>query len=346
MKKTAKEIADLVRGELRGDDEKVLQSVASLKNAGPHDLAYADERFHAEVLKGNGGCVIVSSGNFPNRTVISVTHPKLAFARAAHVLMAVENEARAIHPTAVIAPAASIGTNVKIGPFAVIERGAAIGNDSIIEAGCYIGLNSRVGAGSLIYPHVVIYHDVQIGNRVIIHAGAVIGADGFGFVRDQKEYVKFPQSGRVIVEDDVEIGANTCIDRGSLETTVIRNGVKLDNLIQIAHNVEIGENTVIAAQTGISGSCRIGPESVIGGQVGMGEQASLDRGTIIGGQGGVLKGKRVKGGEVLFGTPVRPLKDFLSEQAHLARLPQIYEEFRKFRKEWEDSKKKPLNKDI
>jgi UDP-3-O-[3-hydroxymyristoyl] glucosamine N-acyltransferase len=161
---------------------------------------------------------------------------------------------------------------------------------------------------------------VEIGNRVIVHSGAVVGADGFGFVKDGKTHVKFPQAGKVIIEDDVEIGANTCIDRGSLETTIVRRGTKLDNLIQIAHNVEIGEHTVIASQTGISGSSTLGSECVIGGQVGIGEHARLDNKTIIGGQGGVLNGKHVRGGEVLWGTPVRPLREFLLQQAYLARL--------------------------
>src|SRR5262249_35702483 len=148
----------------------------------------------------------------------------------------------------------------------------------------------------------------QVGNRVIIHAGAVIGADGFGFVKDGAANVKFPQAGKVVIEDDVEIGANTCIDRGSLAVTTVKRGVKLDNLIQIAHNVEVGEHTVIAAQTGISGSSTLGAECVIGGQVGIGEHAHLDDKTIIGGQGGVLNGKHIRGREVLWGTPVRPLK--------------------------------------
>jgi UDP-3-O-[3-hydroxymyristoyl] glucosamine N-acyltransferase len=167
---------------------------------------------------------------------------------------------------------------------------------------------------------VVVYGGVEIGDRVIVHAGAVIGADGFGFVKDGAAHVKFPQVGKVIIEDDVEIGANTCIDRGSLETTIIRRGVQLDNLIQIAHNVEIGEHSVIAAQTGISGSSTLGAQCVIGGQVGIGEHARLDDNTIIGGQGGVLNRKHVRGGEVLWGTPVRPLKEFLLQQAVLARL--------------------------
>jgi UDP-3-O-[3-hydroxymyristoyl] glucosamine N-acyltransferase len=167
---------------------------------------------------------------------------------------------------------------------------------------------------------------VEIGNDVVIHSGSVIGADGFGFVRDGDRYVKFPQVGRVVIEDNVEIGANTCIDRGSLETTIVRRGAKLDNLVQVAHNVEIGANTVIASQTGISGSSSIGANSVIGGQVGIGEHARLDDNTIVGGQGGVLNDKHVRAGVVLWGTPVRPLKDVLEQQAALARLPKLLKE--------------------
>jgi len=340
MKRTVKELADLVGGDLRGDGQLILASVASLKNAGPNDLSYAEEKFHEAVLSAEAGCVIVGSGEFAGKTTILVRNPKLAFARAASVLLTDDNESRSIHPTAVVAHDAVIGQNVKIGAGAVIESNTAIGDHTIVEAGAYVGRNARIGESCTIYPHVVIYHDVEIGNGVIIHAGAVVGADGFGFVRDGMKQVKFPQAGRVIIEDDVEIGANTCIDRGSLETTIVRRGVKLDNLVQVAHNVEIGENTVIAAQTGISGSCTIGAQSMIGGQVGIGEQATLAAGTIIGGQGGVLNGKRIKGGALLWGTPVRPLKEFLLQQAHLARLPKIYEELQKLRKEWEEFKTK------
>ena len=204
-----------------------------------------------------------------------------------------------------------------------------VGEGTRIGAGCYVGNGTTIGRNCLVYPRVVVYANVEIGDNVIIHSGAVIGADGFGFVKEGQRNVKFPQVGRVVIEDDVEIGANTCIDRGSLETTIIRRGAKLDNLIQIAHNVEIGENTVIAAQTGISGSSTVGPNSMIGGQVGIGEQARLDANTIIGGQGGVLNGKHIRGGEVLWGTPVRPLKEFLEQQALLARLPRIIAEIKK-----------------
>ena len=340
MTMTAQEIASLVGGELNGNAVTPLNSVASLKNSGPSDLSYAEDKFHDDAATSKAGCIIVSTLKLPGQTTILTRNPKLAFARAAQALLSVDTGLRSIHPTAVIASTARIGTNVKIGPCAVIEDGATIGDHSVVEAGSYVGRQARIGEHCMIYPRVVLYAGVSVGSRVIIHSGSVIGADGFGFVRDGSKYVKFPQAGSVVIEDDVEIGANTCIDRGSLETTVIRQGVKLDNLVQVAHNVEIGENTVIASQTGISGSSTIGPQSIIGGQVGIGEHATLERGTIIGGQGGVLNGKRVKGGEVLWGTPVRPLKEFLSLQAHVSRLPKLAEEIRRLRAEWDEFRKK------
>ena len=320
MRRTAQEIAEYVGGEVHGNRVAVLESVASLKNAGPNDLSYAEEKFHEEVAASHAGCVIVRSGEWASKTVIIARNPKLAFARAAAWLLTESNDDVGIHPSATVAPDAKIGDRVKVGAAAVIESGAMIGDSTVIEAGCYIGKGTTIGNNCTVHPRVVIYKNVAIGNRVIIHAGAVIGAEGFGFVNDGAAQVKFPQVGKVVIEDDVEIGANTCIDRGSLETTVIRRGVKLDNLIQIAHNVEVGENTVIAAQTGISGSSTIGARCLIGGQVGIGEHARLDDNTIIGGQGGVLNGKHVHGGEILWGTPVRPLREFLLQQAHLARL--------------------------
>jgi len=319
MKRTAEEIASFVGGELKGNASAVLKSVASLKNAGPDDLSYAEEKFNDDVNATRAGCVIVRSGDFPNKTVVYSKQPKLAFAKAAVWLMAEDSDDVGIHPSAVVAPDAKIGDRVRIGPGAVIDAAARIGDGTVVEAGCYIGKKTSIGRDCTLYPRAVIYRGVEIGNRVIIHAGAVIGADGFGFVKDGDAYLKFPQIGKVVIEDDVEIGANTCIDRGSLETTIIRRGVKLDNLIQIAHNVEIGEHTVIASQTGISGSSTLGGQCVIGGQVGIGEHAHLDANTIIGGQGGVLNGKHVRGGEVLWGTPVRPLREFLKQQAYLAR---------------------------
>jgi UDP-3-O-[3-hydroxymyristoyl] glucosamine N-acyltransferase len=320
MKRTAQEIAVYVGGTLQGNPAAVLDSIASLKNAGPNDLSYAEDKFQDEVEVSRAGCVMIRSGGAPDRNFIFVENPKLAFARAAAWLLTEGSDEAAIHPSATIAPNAQLGENVKIGPNVVVEGGAIIGDSSTVEAGCYIGKGAKLGMSCKLYPRVVLYSDVEVGDRVVIHAGAVIGADGFGFVRDGKSHVKFPQIGRVIIENDVEIGANTCIDRGSLDTTIIRQGVKLDNLIQIAHNVQIGEHTLIAAQTGISGSSTVGANCLIGGQVGIGEHARLDDNTVIGGQGGVLNGKHIRGGQILWGTPVRPLRDFLLQQACLARL--------------------------
>jgi len=321
MKRTAEEIAGFIGSEIVGDRGVILESVASLQNAGPKDLTYAEEKFLSDVNASRAGCVIVRGGEWPNRTVIISANPKLAFARAAKWLLDEPVDDVGIHPSATVAPDARIGEGVKIGAAAVIESGVVIGKSTVIEAGCYIGKKTTIGDDCVLYPRVVIYKDVTIGNRAIIHAGAVIGADGFGFVRDGKSHVKFPQAGKVVIEDDVEIGANTCIDRGSLETTIVRRGAKLDNLIQIAHNVDVGEHTVIAAQTGISGSSVVGANCLVGGQVGIGEHARIDDNAIIGGQAGVLNGKRVRARDgILWGTPVRPLKQFLLEQAHLAKL--------------------------
>src|SRR5215831_9573930 len=202
MKRTAKEIADYVGGDLRGDRLAVIDSVASLKNAGPSDLTYAEEKFYPEVSQSQAGCVIVQSGDWTSKTVIVSKNPKLAFARAAAWLLAEMSDDIGIHPSATVAPDAEIGEGVKVGPAAVIESGVVVGNHTVIEAGCYVGKRSRIGQSCTLYPRAVIYKDVEMGNRVIVHAGAVIGADGFGFVRDGESHVKFPQVGRVIIEDD------------------------------------------------------------------------------------------------------------------------------------------------
>src|SRR5262245_424399 len=195
MKRTAQEIARYIAGELRGSGEVTITSVASLKNAGPADLSYAEDKFHDEIKTSRAGCVIVSSGDFHDRTVIVARNPKLAFARAAGWLLEPEKDHAGIHPSAVVAPDARIGNNVNIGPLVVIDSGAFIGDGTVVESGVYVGRNSRVGKDCVLYPKVVIYSDVEIGSRVIIHAGAVVGADGFGFVNDGKAHVKFPQVG-------------------------------------------------------------------------------------------------------------------------------------------------------
>jgi UDP-3-O-[3-hydroxymyristoyl] glucosamine N-acyltransferase len=311
MTRTAAEIAVFVNGQLHGDGNAALESLASLKNAGPADLTYAEEKFHSEVPASRAGCILVDRNAFPGRTVIVVPKPKIAFARAAVLFAEPPAAGPAVHPTA------------------VIEADAVVGEGTRIGAGCYVGHKVKIGRNAVLHPRVVVYAGAEIGNNVIIHAGAVIGADGFGFVWDGERQIKFPQIGRVIIEDDVEIGANTCIDRGSLEATIIRRGAKLDNLIQIAHNVEVGEHTVIAAQTGVAGSSTIGPRSALAGQVGVAERVTLEPGTIVGAQAGIPNDKRLHGGEVYWSTPARPLKQVLEQQAALGRLPRLLKELRK-----------------
>jgi UDP-3-O-[3-hydroxymyristoyl] glucosamine N-acyltransferase len=267
------------------------------------------------------------------RNVIFSDNPKLDFARAAAYLHPRAESSGKRHPTAVIHPEAQIAENVEVGPFAVVEAEARIGPGTILHAGVTVGRGSCLGSECLVYPGVVLYPGAQIGNRVILHAGVVVGSDGFGYVSDETRYWKFPQVGGVILEDDVEIGCNTTIDRGSLGTTRIGAGTKIDNLVQIAHNVDIGMHVVIAAQTGISGSTVIEDHAVIGGQVGFGDHARVQKGAVIGSKAGILPGKIVRGGDVYWGVPVRPLREYKRLNALFGRLPEMKAELDALKKE-------------
>jgi len=231
-----------------------------------------------------------------------------------------------LHPTAVIAPGARIGERVEIGPHVVIMEGVEISSGTRIGAGCFLGRESSLGEGCTLYPNVTIYHQVRIGNRVTIHSGAVIGADGFGFVLADGRYEKFPQIGRVEIGDDVEIGANCTIDRAALGVTSIGEGTKLDNLVHVAHNCRIGRHVVVAAQTGFSGGVVVEDYAVIGGQVGIGDKAKIESRAVLGSGCGVLTSKVIRSGQVVWGTPARPLKEYLEMLAHLGRLPELREE--------------------
>ena len=254
--------------------------------------------------------------------MLVVAHPKLAFAQAARLLQAAP-QATGVHPQAFVAGSASLGERVSIGAFAVIGDNAVLADDVRVDAGAVIGEGSRLAAGCHIYPRAVLYPGVMLGERVRVHAGAVLGSDGFGYVRDVATgaYLQFPQQGTLVVEDDVEIGANTAIDRGALAETRIGRGVKLDNLVHVGHNVQIGQNVVIAAQTGISGSSRLGNGAIVAGQVGIADHVTIGAGTILGAQCGVPSNKRIEGpGTLFWGTPARPIAQYLKELAMLARL--------------------------
>jgi UDP-3-O-[3-hydroxymyristoyl] glucosamine N-acyltransferase len=250
------------------------------------------------------------------------SRPRFDFARAGQLMHPVEPPT-GIHSTASIAVGATYGSRLSIGPYVVIEKGAVIGSDCQIGAGAVIGAGAIIGSECHIYPRVVIYPGTQLGDRVVVHAGAVLGSDGFGYVRDEQTGVQvpFPQQGSLVIEDDVEIGANTTIDRGALEVTLIARGAKIDNLVHIGHNVQVGEHAVLAAQVGISGSSTIGAGAVLAGQVGIGDHAAVGEGVILGGQGGVLPHKTLKGsGELFWGTPAKPVRQYLRELASLSRL--------------------------
>ena len=331
MKRTAGELADFLGGRLVGAFGEAIENVADLETAREGDLSYAEPRYQDRVTSSRASCVLVSGGEFPEKTTIVVENPKVAFVRAAEWLRPQERPSPGIHGTAVVGADAELADTAVVGPHVVIEDGVRIGAFTVIRPGCYIGLGCKIGAECVVHANVVIYAGASIGDRVVLHAGAVIGSDGFGYVRDGQSLLKFPQLGQLVLEDDVEVGANTTIDRGSLGRTVIEAGTKLDNLCHIGHNVRIGGRTVIAAQTGLSGSCSIGADSMVGGQVGVGEGAQIDEGAVIGGQSGVLNGKHARSGQVLWGTPARPLKDIKLQHAYVARLPRMAKELASLR---------------
>jgi UDP-3-O-[3-hydroxymyristoyl] glucosamine N-acyltransferase len=255
--------------------------------------------------------------------MVIAKQPRLAFARAAELLCPQQRPTAGIHPSAVVHKSARLGKGVAVGAHAVISEKVTIGDNCAIGPGTFVGAGVRIGADCDIKSNVSIYPGTTIGDRAVIHAGTVLGSDGFGFVRDEQtgRYTKFPQVGRLEIGDDVEIGANSTVDRGALDATVIGRGTKVDNMVHVGHNVRIGEDVVIAAQTGISGSSVIEDGAVIAGQVGIADHVTIESGAILGAQCGVPSGKVIRGKGVLFwGTPARPIKQYLKELAALARL--------------------------
>lgn len=326
MKRSISEVANAIGVELKADCSLVVSGVASVHSASAEDLVFVeDPKFLEAALASHAGAVITAKfaeSASHGKPLLIAEHPKLAFARAARFL-ADESEKGSVAATASVDATAHIGTGVAIAERAVIGRNASVGNATRIGAGAVVGKSVVIGRDCHIYSHVTIYSGTTIGDRVTIHAGAVLGSDGFGYVRDRKtgHYEKFPQVGTLIIEDDVEIGANTTIDRGALDQTRIGRGTKIDNLVHIGHNCQIGEDVVIAAQTGLSGSITIENGVVLGGQVGIGEHARVCEGVMVGGQGGILPNKILRGKGVAFwGTPAQPLRQYLKQLAALARL--------------------------
>jgi UDP-3-O-[3-hydroxymyristoyl] glucosamine N-acyltransferase len=325
MKMTAKEVAERVGAQVEGEGSLELTGVAAPERAGAKQLIYLEAaKHHERVLSSAAACVVAAEGvALPGKTILRSAKPKVAFAKAAALLLEAAPIASGVHPTAVVAPLARIGENAGIGPYAVIGEdthigdGTQIGAHAVIGAGCWIGENCRIHA------RVTLYAGTRIGNEVEIHSGAVLGADGFGYAFDGEAYWKFPQAGIVEIGDGVEIGANATIDRGSLDDTRVGRGVKIDNLVHVGHNVQIGEHTVIAAQTGISGSSKLGHHVVCGGQVGIADHCTLEDQSIAGAQAGIPTGKIIRTGQTVWGTPARPLDKFKEAYVWFARLPEL-----------------------
>jgi len=328
---TVDELARLLGARLHGDASREIRGLAALERAGPEDLTFAEgERALERAVKSRAGCILVAKDAPPawtaklaGQTTLTVAHPKLAFVRAAAAIRPKAEPAPGIHPSAIIASGARLGADVTVGPYVEVGRNAVVGARTGLAACVVLGEGAEVGVDCMLHPHVTLYPGARIGDRVILHAGVVIGSDGFGYVFAEGRHHKFPQFGRVIIEDDVEIGANSTVDRGSLGTTVIGQGTKIDNLVQIAHNVRIGRHSVIAAQTGISGSVEVGDYVVMGGQVGIADHVRIEDQVMIGGQSGIFPGKIVRKGSAVWGSPACALADFKRQQAHLASLPDL-----------------------
>ena len=330
------ELAKLVGGRVWHDGTKMIERIADLEQAGEAEIAYVENGgFLERAIESKAACLIVPVGlrdELASRTLIEVANPKLAFALIGAALYPPVRREPSIHPTAVVADTADIALTAYIGPHVCIGEYTQVGSGTRLEAGVVLGDRVTVGNDCVFHPNVVLYDGVSIGNRVILHAAVCVGADGFGYVRHDHGYQKFPQVGTVVIEDEVEIGAHACIDRAALGRTRIGRGTKLDNMVHVGHNCDIGERVVIAAQTGISGSVTIEDDAVIGGQVGFGDHTRVQKGAIIGSKAGILPGKIVRPG-VWWGIPVQPLDQYKRMNAHLNRLPQMREELKRLQEQ-------------
>jgi UDP-3-O-[3-hydroxymyristoyl] glucosamine N-acyltransferase len=328
---TVEQLAGQLGLAYEGEGKTPIQHAAPLDSAQAGQLAFlSSPKMLAQALESRA--CLIAPAIYPKpaaQTVIRSENPRAAFAQALALLYPPEPVRPSVHPTASIDPTASVDPASEIGPHVAIGPRVNIAAGVRIGAGCSLASDVRIGENSRLYPNVSIYSRVTIGKNAVIHSGAVIGADGFGFAREAGgRYRKFPQVGTVEIGDDVEVGANTCIDRAALGVTVIGDGVKLDNQVHIAHNCRIGRNVVIAAQTGLSGSIVVEDDAVIGGKVGIGDRARIERGATLGSGCGVLTSKVVRAGQVVWGTPARPLKEYLEQLACLAKLPETRKQLR------------------
>ncbi|MBU1808989.1 MAG: UDP-3-O-(3-hydroxymyristoyl)glucosamine N-acyltransferase [Candidatus Omnitrophica bacterium] len=312
------ELARLVGGIVEGNGDIEIKGLAGIESASPGELTFAtDEENLSHAERSKASCILTNKTvKASKKPLIRVENPKLSFLIIYNTLNTPKVREAFRHPTAVVAESARLGKNVWIGPHVVIGDGVEIGDNVIIEPNSVVMKNCRIGSTCRIYPNVTLYANTVLGRNVILHSGVVIGADGFGYVRDKDKIYKFPQTGKAIVGDDVEIGANTTIDRGSMNDTMIGSGVKIDNLCQIAHNVKIGKNTIVAGHSGISGSTVIGDNSTIAGKVGIADNLTIGSNVIVGGGSSVIGD--IRDGEVVWGFPARPIREMKRQLAVLS----------------------------
>ena len=325
---TLGELAEALHARLDGDPARIVTGVAPLESAGPDQISFlTDRRHHDAARTSRAGAFLVPDdvADLPGPT-LQCPAPQQALIDLLRLFHPPAAIPAGVDRTAVVAGDARIDSTAAVGPLCVVESRAVIGPGVRLHALVHVGPGVDIGEGSVVYPHVSLREGVRIGRRVTIHAGAVLGADGFGFAFDGSAHRKIPQVGGVLIEDDVEIGANTTIDRGTLGPTVVRRGVKIDNLVMVAHNVEIGEDTVIAAQTGISGSCRIGRGVLLAGQVGLGDHITIGDGAVVNAKSGVVSD--VPAGGKFAGTYARPVAEYRRIWAAEARLPEVLRRLR------------------
>jgi UDP-3-O-[3-hydroxymyristoyl] glucosamine N-acyltransferase len=317
-----RDVSALIKGQIIGDGEVEITGAAGIFDAKDKDITYISSAKWLKELKNSKASAVIVKEPVEelDKPQIICKNPQYAFAKLLSYFYVKPFAFRGISEKAFISEKAHIGQDVTVYPFAYISDGAAVGSNSIIYSGVFIGEDSGIGEGCVIYPNVVIREGVKIGNSVIIHPGTVIGSDGFGYVFEDGVHQKIPQVGGVIIEDDVEIGANVTIDRATTGNTIIGRGTKIDNLVQVGHNVHIGKNVILVAQVAIGGSSKIGDGVILGGQVGVADHAVIEAGTMIGAKSGVM-GEVSRG--VYSGTPIMPHRDWLKAQAVISKLPEL-----------------------
>ena len=346
MEFSAKQIAEFIQGTIVGDENATVHTFAKIEEGIPGAISFLSNPKYTHYIYDTQSSIVLVNKDFePEKeikaTLIKVDNAYESLAKLLNLYEMSKPKKTGVDPLAYIAPTAKIGENVYIAPFACVGDNAVIGDNTSLHPHATVGSGAKVGSNCILYPHATIYHDCRVGNNCILHAGSVVGADGFGFAPSPEGYEKIPQIGITILEDNVEIGANTCIDRATMGATIIRKGVKLDNLIQIAHNVEVGSHTVMASQVGVAGSTKIGEWCMFGGQVGVAGHITVGNRVNMGAQSGV--NGSVKDGKQLIGTPPIEFKNYFKSSAVFKKLPDMYLELASLKKELEELKKQ-LNK--